>query len=120
MPHEWDGLIDITIPGCADDPRARRPDPPGVRIHRVPELHPDDVTVIDGIPVTTVSRTLIDLADDTSPRELRALFTRARAMGLLDLDAVEASFARVEWRPSRVLLRKVIDEFHALEEADGR
>jgi hypothetical protein len=77
----------------------------------MPALHPDDVTIVDGIPVTTVSRTLIDLADDKTPDELRATFRRAREMGLLDVDALEASFARVEWRPSRETLRRIIDEF---------
>lgn len=46
-----------------------------------------------------------------SRAELSATFERAREMGLLDIAAVEASYARVEWRPSLALLRSVMDEF---------
>jgi hypothetical protein len=76
------------------------------------------VTCVDGIPVTSVSRTLIDLADVMPPDELRAVFRRAREMELLDMTAIEASLARVEWRPSRARLRRIIDEFHAVD-GDG-
>ena len=86
-------------------------DPAGVTIHRGPPLHPDDVTVHEGIPVTSVSRTLVDLAEVLSEDELRDAFRTARRRGLLDISAVEASYGRLEWRPSLPMLRKVIDEF---------
>jgi len=106
----YDQPIHITIPGSAADPRdVGTLD--GVVIHRVPSLHPDDVTVVDGIPVTSVARTLVDLADDASIDELRGFFRSARERGLLDLPAVRASAARVEWRPSLALLDRVIEEF---------
>lgn len=103
--------IHVTVPCSADDPRRSRPDPPGVVVHYVPELHPDDVTVVDGIRMTSVSRTLVDLADVMEADELRGCFERARELGLLDMGAVEASFARIEWRPSRPMLREVMDGF---------
>ena len=106
-----DDPIDITIPGCADDPRSLTPAPPGVRIHRVPSLHPDDVTVLDGIPVTTPSRTLVDLAEVLTRDELRSAFAQAREIGLLNMAAVDASYARVEWRPSLQMLSEVMEEF---------
>jgi very-short-patch-repair endonuclease len=40
----------------------QRARPPAVILHRVSELPSVDVTVLDGIPVTTAARTLIDLA----------------------------------------------------------
>ncbi|MEA2139333.1 MAG: hypothetical protein QOG56_2483, partial [Solirubrobacteraceae bacterium] len=46
--------IHVTALGGPHDPRAPRPGVPGVVIHYVPELHPDDLTVVDGIPVTSV------------------------------------------------------------------
>jgi predicted transcriptional regulator of viral defense system len=106
-----DDVIHITIPGCPADPRAVLPDLPGVKVHYVPKLHPDDVTVIDGIPCTSLSRTLIDCAEDATADELRAMFTRAHEMGVLDLCALEASLGRVEWRPSRYLVRALMREF---------
>jgi hypothetical protein len=108
---DHDEPIHITVPGCPDDPRAPTPTPPGVVVHHVPELHPDDVTIHDGIPVTSVSRTLVDLAEVLTRDELREVFRNARERGLLDMAAVEASYARVEWRPSLAMLRAVMDEF---------
>jgi hypothetical protein len=61
--------------------------------------------------VTTPSRTLIDLAEVMDADELRACFARARKIGLLDPDALRASRARVEWRPSLKVLDEVIAEF---------
>jgi hypothetical protein len=102
--------IDVTVPGCAADPRTHD-DPPGVRVHRGPPLHPDDLTVVDGIPCTSVSRTLVDLAECLDERELREAFDRARELGLLDMAAVHASRASVEWRPSLEMLDRVIADF---------
>jgi hypothetical protein len=103
--------ISVTVAGSPDDPRIPAVDPPGVVVHRVPFLHPDDVTVVDGIPVTTVARTLVDLAQEMTKAELREVFANARAKGLLDIDDVRASAARVEWRPSLPMLYEVIEEF---------
>ena len=104
-------LIHITVPGRPDDPRSAIPEMPGVVVHYVPALHPDDLTTLDGIPYTTPARTLVDLADVLSRDELREAFAGANEQGMLDMEAVEASFARVEWRPSRAMLREVMDEF---------
>jgi hypothetical protein len=104
-------LIHVTVPCSADDPRRSRPDPPGVVVHYVAELHPDDVTVVDGIRVTSPSRTLVDLSEVMGKDELRACFERARELGMLDMEAVEASLGRVEPRPSLAMLREVMDEF---------
>ena len=76
--------------------RARPLPFPGVEIHRGPPLHPDDVTTVRGIPVTSPSRTLIDCAEVTTIDELRELFARARDLGLLDPEALRAARARVD------------------------
>ena len=111
MFHSHDEPIHVTVPRSGADPRSLPDPPPGVVIHYVPELHPDDVTTIDGIPVTSVARTLVDLADVMTRDELRATFARARELGLLDIDAVAASAARVEWRPSLAMLYAVMAQF---------
>ena len=109
-PHEH-SHIHVTVPGDPEDPRAQAA-PDGVVVHRVPDLHPDDVvTLPNGLRVTSVARTLVDLAECMSVEELRAAFEEARQLGLLDVEAVEESAARVEWRPSLVLLNEVISEF---------
>ena len=104
------GPIDVTIAGSAADPRTTKAIP-GVRTHHVPDLHPDDVTVHHGIPVTSPARTLIDCAEFMTADELRAAFARAHALGLLDAEALRAARARVEWRPSLAMLDEVIAEF---------
>ena len=102
--------IDVYVPGSADDPRTDTAIP-GVAIRRGPQLHPDDVTTVDGIPVTSPSRTLIDLAEVMTAEELRAAFARAREIGLLDPVALRAARERVEWRPSLAMLDEVLDAF---------
>lgn len=105
-----DEPIHVTVPGSRDDPRAAEV-PPGVMIHHTPELHPDDVTIVDGIPVTNLARTLVDLAEVMTRDELRAAFTQTRAHGMLDMAAVEVAYTRVEWRPSLAMLHDVMDQF---------
>jgi hypothetical protein len=104
-------LIHITIPGDAGDPRAQVEGPPGITIHRSPPLHPDDVDEIDGIPITSLARTLVDLAEISDADELRSYFMQAQAQGWLDVEAVRASASRVEWRRSLPLLYEVLAEF---------
>ena len=111
MSHHDAHRIDITIAGSPGDPRALTA-PDGVVIHRVPHLHPDDVvTLPNGLRVTSVARTLVDLAEDMNKEELRATFETARRRGLLDIEAVRAARAGVEWRPSLPMLDEVIAEF---------
>jgi hypothetical protein len=52
----------------------------------------------------------VDAAEYSTREGLRAIFRRARDIGLLDLDAVHASRSRVEWRPSLEMLDEVIAE----------
>ena len=106
-----DTPIHITIRGDSADPRAHMESPPGIVIHRSPPLHPDDLGEVRGIPVTSLARTLVDLAEISDKDELRSYFSEARAQGRLDTDAVRASANRVEWRPSLPMLYEVIAEF---------
>ncbi|MDT5284863.1 MAG: hypothetical protein QOJ20_6058 [Mycobacterium sp.] len=69
--------IHITIQGDPDDPRFQMEAPPGIIIHRSPPLHPDDVDEVRGIPVTSLARTLVDLAEPSDKDELRWYFTQA-------------------------------------------
>lgn len=59
-------LIDVTVP--SQNGRVRRN---GIRIHRSGRLGADEATTKDGIPVTTVARTLLDLADVFNSRALK-------------------------------------------------
>jgi hypothetical protein len=105
--------IHITIQGSPDDPRMPREIPEGVVVHYSPPLHPEEVTVIDGIPVTSVARTLVDVSEEFTRDELRDAFAKAGELGILDMDAVLRSRGRVEWRASLAMLDEVIAEFLA-------
>ena len=105
-----DQPIHVTVPGSPEDPRAAGV-PSGVVIHHGPELDPDDVAIVEGVHVTSLARTLVDLAEVMTRDELRVAFAQARARGILDMAAVEAAYTRVEWRPSLAMLHDVMDEF---------
>ena len=55
-------LVHVTVPTRAGRVRRR-----GLRIHRSGRLAAEQVTVHEGIPVTTLARTLLDLADVLGP-----------------------------------------------------
>ena len=100
--HESCGTIHVTTTARS----ARRL--PGIKVHRARRLDPADITVKDGIPVTTVARTLVDLTDVlTTDRLLRAL-REAEYLGLLDLDAVTAAIRRANGRRRLAVLSSAI------------
>ena len=57
--------VDVTVRSGAG--RAKRP---GLRIHRTPTLRAGEITEHEGIPVTTPSRTMLDLAATLPHRAL--------------------------------------------------
>jgi very-short-patch-repair endonuclease len=79
----------------------------GVWIHRC-RLYPEDRVVRDGIPVTTVARTLFDIAEVDNEERLRRAWEEADRLHLLRLRAVEGvcerGYGRRALRPIRRLL----------------
>jgi Transcriptional regulator, AbiEi antitoxin/Protein of unknown function (DUF559)/AbiEi antitoxin C-terminal domain len=86
-------VIDVTVPTSAG--RRRRP---GLRVHRSARLGPDDVSVHEGIPTTTVARTLVDLADVLPPQSLKRAIDEADYQRLLDMTALLAAVQRTPGR----------------------
>jgi len=68
--------------------------PKGVVRHRARNLVDDDRALVDGIPVTSVARTLLDLAWKLRGDQLRRVLSRAEDLGLLDLAAIHAVIER--------------------------
>ncbi|HEY8583967.1 MAG TPA: DUF559 domain-containing protein [Capillimicrobium sp.] len=95
--------IDITVPG------RRGLAQPGLVAHRC-KLHPDDVTTLDGIPITTVSRSLLDLAEVVPFHQLRRAVERAEELRLFDLNEMHATLARAVGRRGTKPLRRVLDD----------
>jgi hypothetical protein len=71
---------------------------PGVQVRRVARLGEADVTVVDGIPATTVARTLVDLAAVVAPRALLKTLEEAERSNRLDVRAIEAVLERTRGR----------------------
>lgn len=95
------GKVDVTAPG-----RGRRPRP-GIARHQVRELADEDVARRDGLPVTSVARTLLDLGDALHPAQLARTFERADQLRILDFDAVERLLTRAVGRRGAPVLAKL-------------
>jgi hypothetical protein len=85
-----------------------RPGPRGLKVHRTRLLHPDDFTFRDGIPVTSVARSLLDLASLLTPRQLELAVDKSERQDLFDLTAVQAALSRARGRRGVSALRKAI------------
>lgn len=77
-------MIDVSVPSAGG--RCR----PGLRIHRVPSLGASDRDVHRGIPVTSVARTLLELAAVLDTRGLERALDRAEQLELTDYPALDA------------------------------
>jgi very-short-patch-repair endonuclease len=82
--------------------------PKGVLIHRARRSDLDDATEWRGIPVTTVARTLVDLAALLPPPALARAFHEAAIRHRTTPDSVEAVLARRHNWPGAGALRGVI------------
>src|SRR3954467_9879235 len=71
-----------------------RKGPRGVAVHHVRSLHPEDVAEIDGIPVTSLARTLLDNAEVLPLRQVVRMIEEAERREIFDLGAVERLMRR--------------------------
>jgi len=93
--------IDVTAPIRR---RAKR----RFRVHFSSILDADDRGECEGIPVTFVPRTLLDLAIRAQPRQLDRLLERAEELSLLDAAAVEALLGRAGGHRGRGRLSRAL------------
>jgi very-short-patch-repair endonuclease len=73
-----------------------------IRVHRG-ALTADDLTTVDGLPLTTVARTLVDLSATLTPHQAERLVHRAEHLRLLDTRSLDEQLARAQGRPTRKL-----------------
>jgi very-short-patch-repair endonuclease len=76
-----------------------------IRVHR--GLRPQDVTTIDDLPVTTVARTLVDLATLLTPHQTERVVHRAEHLRLLDTHSLDEQLARARGRRTKPLTSAV-------------
>ena len=67
---------------------------PGIRLHRSRSLDAQDTTTHEGIPITTVARTLLDLAATARPSELERALAQAERLRVYDHRAITDVIAR--------------------------
>jgi Transcriptional regulator, AbiEi antitoxin/AbiEi antitoxin C-terminal domain/Protein of unknown function (DUF559) len=77
--------IHVVVP--TDAGRATRP---AIRVHRIRTLRPVEVTIEDGIRVTTPARTILDLAATLKTEALHRALDRAEILELTDYPALYA------------------------------
>lgn len=97
---------EVTVPG-----RNRRRHA-NVVIHRSVTLTAADATVVDGIPCTSVARTLFDLCEVVGQRQGERAFDQAEANDALDLRAIDDQLKRNQTRRAAKVVRAILAEHY--------
>jgi very-short-patch-repair endonuclease len=94
--------IHVTTPYA----RASRP---GIVVHRSTTLRRADVGIEQGLPVTSVARTLLDVAELLPIRETERALDEALARRLVTLEEIRELLKRTSGRKGATVLRRLID-----------
>ena len=95
--------IDVSRPGC------RSSGPDGLRVHNLRELDPREYGTLDGIPVTSLARTVLDIAAGPR-RQLARAWDEAERRNLIDTRQVQAVLDNNPRHPGRKALEPLIEE----------
>ena len=95
--------VDVTTP---QSKRSRD----GIR-HHTARLHPEDIARRDGIPVTSVARTILDVAAKLSKDALAKVIEAADRLELADLNALNRAIARRPKAPGARKLKAVLSDY---------
>jgi very-short-patch-repair endonuclease len=106
------GVIDVTLPSKS---RSSRP----IRRH-CSSLPPDEVIVEDGIPVTTVPRTLFDLAATASADEVEAALRQSEFLRLHDRLSLPHLLERYPGRRGTRIVRECLERRRELPAGETR
>jgi very-short-patch-repair endonuclease len=93
--------IEIVVPGH------RRPQA-GLRLRTCRNLDPRDITVVKGIPVTTVARVLVDLTEERDADDVAAVIHEAAYRGKFSLPATRAAMTRANGRHNLGVLEEAL------------
>jgi hypothetical protein len=96
---------------------------PGIVLHRCRSLAPELTTEIDGLPVTKIPRTLLDLAGARDLHPLRRAWQEAQRRELLDVRAIQEICDHSPGRrvkPLRALIDEATDAPDTKDELEAR
>ena len=82
---------------------------PAIVFHHVRSLDPRDIVLRNGVPVTTVPRTLVDLSDVLTKFQLANVVHEAAFRRLFNLEATRSAMARANGRHHLDVLDRAID-----------
>lgn len=84
----------------------------GIDVHRSSTLTAADVTHVQSIPCTTVARTILDLAQVLTRRQLERVFDQAEIVGLLDGRALNDQLTRNKSRHGVPIVQAILAEHY--------
>lgn len=108
------GLLRPAQPIEVTAPRGRKVRA-GIVVHRSRYVDDEDRALIDGIPVTSVPRTLVDLADVLSEKRLADAVHEAEVRRVFDLTKIERVLDRLPGRKGRHRLRRVLAAYREVQ-----
>lgn len=97
-------LIEISVPA-----RKRRSRLHGIQVHRRTEQILSDVAVHEGVPLTSPTRTLIDLATRLRPMQLERAVNEADKLDRVRTDVLHASLDDYRGQPGVAPLRELLN-----------
>jgi hypothetical protein len=97
--------LEVTVPTCAGR------QVPGIVIHRTRRLDPDETGEIDGIPCTSLARTLLDYAELATDRQVERACEQAEILRIYDHRAITATIERNPGRRGTKRLLSVAADF---------
>jgi very-short-patch-repair endonuclease len=97
------GVVDVSVRRRT---RLRRPE---IHVRSRAELDQRDITRRDGIPVTGIVQTLIDIATELSPRAVERAVNEADKLDLIDPEILRAELERYKGEPGVRALRAILD-----------
>lgn len=108
--------VDVTVCG-------RRQGRPRIDVHETRLIHPDDRTEIDGLPVTSLERTMLDLAEVERRHRLEKALEESVRLNKLDGRKLDELLGRSNGRrglkPLRTALADVVEEQPALTRSEA-
>jgi predicted transcriptional regulator of viral defense system len=94
--------IDVTSPTR----RGRKLD--GIDAHSGATLLPHDIEIVDAIPTTSLARTLLDIAETVTTRQLERAIEQAAILRILDVNPIDDVLNRASGRRGATTLRALL------------